>query len=303
MPELPEAEVAVHRLRSRILGATVWDCWVGRADIVRDGLNTLSWYRGACIDAIERRGKTVVISCVRNQQRRFLVAELGMTGLLLFHTVPVRFPQHTHFIMRLRESSESELRYWNPRRFGRLYLLDAEGLTRYCGRRFGADPLSVTEEEFSRIIATSRRRLKSLLMHQQTLAGIGNIYANEILFHAGLHPSRIAGGLGDEEILALHTSMRTVLSEAIQSGGSSVRDFFAPDGSLGTYRLHHRVYAKSGEPCPNQCGGIVRRLSQERSSFYCALCQPKRRRSSKWGKSGISFIEQGVCKDGPATAS
>ena len=281
MPELPEAEVAAHQLRSSILGATVRDCWVGRADIVREGLATLSWYQGARIDTIERRGKTVVIGFIQQRQRRFLVAELGMTGLLLFRTVPVRYPQHTHFIMGLEDGSEPELRYWNPRRFGRLYFLNTEELARYCDRRFGVDPLSVTEDQFLSIIATSRRRLKPLLMHQQTLAGIGNIYANEILFHARLHPSRIAEGLGVAEIQNLHTSMRAVLSEAIQNGGSSVRDFFAPDGTLGTYRLHHRVYAKSGEPCPNLCGGVVRRLSQERSSFYCALCQPRRRRSLK----------------------
>ena len=132
----------------------------------------------------------------------------------------------------------------------------------------------------SRLMGMSRGRLKPLLMHQQKLAGIGNIYANEILFHAGLHPDKIAGRLRLAETDRLYESMQVVLREAVQSGGSSVRDFFAPDGTLGTYKLHHRVYGKTGEPCPNSCGSLLRRLAQERSSFYCPTCQPGTRRFS-----------------------
>ncbi|HEX2055509.1 MAG TPA: bifunctional DNA-formamidopyrimidine glycosylase/DNA-(apurinic or apyrimidinic site) lyase [Nitrospiraceae bacterium] len=281
MPELPEAEVAATQLRQRIQGARVRGYWIGRADIIREGLDTVSWYVGARVEAVERRGKTVIIGFLRDEKRRFLAAELGMTGLLLFRSVTVRFPQHTHFVMELDESKEPELRYWNPRRFGRLYLLDSDELDRYSKRRFGYDPLTMTRDQFRALTAMSQGRLKSLLMHQQKVAGIGNIYANEILFRAGLHPNRIADRLRAAEIDRLYESMQDVLREAIRTGGSSVRDFFAPDGTLGTYKLHHRVYGKSGEPCPNRCGNLLRRLTQERASFYCPTCQPGGRRSPR----------------------
>src|SRR5687768_3261901 len=123
MPELPEAEIAAAQLRTGTVGAVVRECWVGRSDIIREGSQILPWYQGSRIDAVKRHGKSVVLSFSRGGETRFLVAELGMTGLLLFRSAPARYPQHTHFVMHLTECRESELRYWNPRRFGRLYLL------------------------------------------------------------------------------------------------------------------------------------------------------------------------------------
>ena len=112
-------------------------------------------------------------------------------------------------------------------------------------------------------------------MHQQSIAGIGNIYANEILFRAKLHPYRIAAGLRAPAIRRLYDVMREVLAEAIEHGGSSVRDFLAPDGTEGQYRYLHLVYNKTDSPCPNGCGHTIRRLKGERSSFYCVACQRK----------------------------
>lgn len=273
MPELPEAEVASRQLRTRILGSTVKDCWVGRADIVREGFETLSWYRGARIDGIERRGKCIVLSLTRAGDQRYLVAELGMTGLLLFPSAKVKYPHHTHLVLILAGALEPELRYWNPRRFGRIYLLDKEGLDRFTARRFGCDPLTVTRKDFVGLIRARRGRLKSLLMRQQVIAGIGNIYANEILFRARLHPHQIASRMRRQMIDRLYDTMRQVLLDAIDCGGSSVRDFFAPDGTEGRYKQRHLVYGKHGQPCPNHCGKTIRRLIGERSSFYCPACQ------------------------------
>jgi len=275
MPELPEVETAVLQLRENILGATVRELWVGRSDIIREGYQSLPWYRASRIEAVERRGKSVIFSFSRAGGTRFLAAELGMTGLLLFRSAPTRYPQHTHFVMHLAESREPELRYWNPRRFGRLYLLDASGLERYLRRRFGYEPLTMTRQEFATLMASCRGRLKALLMHQQKIAGIGNIYANEILFRAGLHPRQVAYRVKPDVIDRLYDVIRDVLLEAVEFGGSSVRDFFAPDGTLGTYKSFHRVYGKTGAPCPNQCGATVRRVVEERSSFICPVCQPR----------------------------
>jgi formamidopyrimidine-DNA glycosylase len=274
MPELPEAEVAARQLRTRIVGATVQDFWVGREDIVREGFETLSWYRRAQIDGIERRGKCVVLALSHGADQRYLVAELGMTGLLLFPSAKVKHPQHIHVVLTLTGAREPELRYWNPRRFGRIYLLSKEGLDRFTGRRFGFDPLTVPRAEFVKLIGARRGRLKPLLMHQQVIAGIGNIYANEILFRARLHPHRIASRVKQEVIDRLYDTMRQVLRGAIDCGGSSVRDYFAPDGTKGQYKQQHLVYAKAGESCPNGCGKRIRLLKNgERSSFYCPACQ------------------------------
>ena len=275
MPELPEAEVVARQLRERILGAVVKDCWIGRADIVREGLAFLDWYRGASLRAVERRGKSLVLAFSREGATRYLVAELGMTGLLFFRAPNETYRKHTHLVLSLEGAKEPELIYWNPRRFGRVYLLDDQGLQRFTARRFGCDPLAVTWEEFLRIVKGRRGRLKALLMHQQVIAGIGNIYANEILFRAGLHPYRHAGRLRVGKIRELYDTMRAVLTQAIQDGGSSVRDFLAPDWTEGRYKRRHLVYNKAGLPCPSGCGKTIRRLVGERSSFYCPACQRK----------------------------
>ncbi len=284
MPELPEAEVVAQQLRTHLLGAQLNDCWVGRADIVREGLPTLSWYSGARLKGVERYGKSVALEFQKEGEHRYVVAELGMTGLLLFRATQTKYPQHVHARMSFTGGHESELRYWNPRRFGRLSLLDRAGLDRYRTRRFGIDPLTVPRDEFVHLMQARRGRLKPLLMHQQVIAGIGNIYANEILFRARLHPNREVSRLRGATMIKLYDTMQTVLREAISCGGSSVKDFFAPDGTEGRYKQHHLVYGKEGQPCPNRCGRVIRRLQSERSSFYCPACQvsktPRRYRVS-----------------------
>jgi formamidopyrimidine-DNA glycosylase len=276
MPELPEAEVVARQLRSHLLGAQLSECWVGRADIIREGLPTLPWYRGAVLAGVDRYGKSVVLGLQKDGELRYVVAELGMTGLLLFHATETKHPHHVHVRMSFVGGKESELRYWNPRRFGRLSLFDRAGLDRYCARRFGADPLTVSRDEFVCLMQARRGRLKPLLMHQQVIAGIGNIYANEILFRTGLHPEREVSRLRRSTILKLYDTMQEVLHEAISCGGSSVKDFYAPDGTEGRYKRCHLVYGKADHPCPNRCGRMIRRLQSERSSFFCPACQSNR---------------------------
>jgi formamidopyrimidine-DNA glycosylase len=277
MPELPEAEVVACQLRAALVGAQLTECWVGRKDIIREGLSSLSWYPGSVLQQVDRYGKSVALQFVKEQAARYLVAELGMTGLLLFPSAQINHPQHVHFWMTFTGGREAELRYWNPRRFGRLSLLDQAGLDRYRARRFGYDPLAVSFEDFHRLITGRRGRLKPLLMHQQALAGIGNIYANEILFRAGLHPNVMASRLPSTRVEGLYHVTQEVLRSAIGCGGSSVKDFFAPDGTEGQFKQRHLVYGKEGQPCPNHCGRMICRLQSERSSFYCPRCQDPRK--------------------------
>ncbi|RMH06872.1 MAG: bifunctional DNA-formamidopyrimidine glycosylase/DNA-(apurinic or apyrimidinic site) lyase [Nitrospirae bacterium] len=273
MPELPEIEVVVAHLRARLHGARIQSLWIGRQDIVRHGLSTSHWYCGARIDHVFRWGKSLVIQCQRQANLRYLVVELGMTGLLLCDRSLLPDEKHLHMAVGMRDAWISELLYWNARRFGRIWLLDHEELQNYGQRRFGADPREIQESEFVRLVKTYRGRVKSLLLRQQRLAGIGNIYANEILYRAGIHPHTCARRLSNPAIQRLYLAMHHVLEEAIRAGGSSIRDFRAPDGMPGRYQHYHQVYQKSGHPCPRGCPTPIRSLMAERRSFYCPTCQ------------------------------
>jgi formamidopyrimidine-DNA glycosylase len=157
--------------------------------------------------------------------------------------------------------------------------------------------LTVTSERFLTIIKERSGRLKALMMHQQAIAGIGNIYANEILFRARLHPNVRASRLSVAKVEELFRITREVLLEAISYGGSSVRDFFEPDGSEGRFKGRHLVYGKEGLPCPNGCGRLIRRLQSERSSFICPACQahtPHRQRISSVAAKNNSHLEQSL---------
>jgi formamidopyrimidine-DNA glycosylase len=130
MPELPEAEVVARQIRTRLLGARLSEVWVGRADIVSEGFDSISWYRDTSLQSVQRFGKSVVLGFANKQACRYVVAELGMTGLLLFRSVPTKYPRHVHARLLFEGFRDPELRYWNPRRFGRLSLLDKTGLER-----------------------------------------------------------------------------------------------------------------------------------------------------------------------------
>jgi len=276
VPELPEAEVTAMQLQSCLAGQRLAHIQVSRRDIIREGVDSIDWYPGSIVRSVIRQGKSVVLEMERTSHRRYLVAELGMTGLLLLPQAIVKHPQHVHVVITFDQSACYTLRYWNPRRFGRISLLDPQGLERYVTRRFGSDPLVITQEDFVLLLKRYRRRLKPLLMHQQTIAGIGNIYANEILFRSAIHPNAIASQLKVATARRLHFTMQEVLREAIRSGGSSVKDFLAPNGSLGSYKEHHLVYGKENRPCLNRCGSLIQRLKSERSSFFCPTCQKNR---------------------------
>ena len=274
MPELPEAEVAARQLRARVMGSTVRNCWIGRPDIVREGLASLEWYRGTKIAGVERRGKSVILAFAGATQTRFLAAELGMTGLLLFQGAQTKHPQHTHCILQLDGADKPEIRYWNPRRFGRLSFLDQMGLDQSTSRRFGYDPLTITRGQFVQVLGSTRRRLKPLLMHQQVIAGIGNIYANDSCFEAKIDPRRKAKALTDKEIKALFESIIKVLENGMKYRGSSELNFVDVLGQKGEYQNHFLIYGRKNKPCLREDGGIVQKIYLGgRGTFFCENCQ------------------------------
>ena len=275
MPELPEAEVVRRQLHAAVVGATIDHIRVGREDIVRQGIESLSWYAGTRIAEVQRHGKSVVLVCERGTEKRVVVVELGMTGLLLFTREAVPSAKHVHMSMSLTNGPQPELRYWNARRFGRLYLLDRKAWKAYRQRRFGRDPFTMTADEFVDLIKACRGRIKAALLDQHRIAGIGNIYANEVLFRSGIHPHARGCRLSRRRIRALFETMQRVLGEAILMGGSSIRSFVTPDGTTGRFQNRHLVYQKTGALCPNGCGTRIRGLMDERSSFVCPACQKR----------------------------
>ena len=272
MPELPEAEVVRRQLQKALSGVVIERLWIGRKDIVRRGAASRAWYARARVVGVRRHGKSIAIVCERNAETRVVIVELGMTGLLLFARDAVPSEKHVHMVVQF--AAGPPLRYWNARRFGGVYLLDREAWRAYCRRRFGPDPLTMTEEAFTALVKSCRGRVKALLLQQRRIAGIGNIYANESLFCAGIHPRARGCRLSHRRIRALFDALRHVLADAIRMGGSSIRDFAAPDGRPGRFQTRHQVYQKEGMRCPG-CQTGIRRLPDERASFFCPACQTR----------------------------
>lgn len=276
MPELPEVEVVVQHLNTHVLGMTIQALTIHRSDIVRTGHDLIPWFHNTKVTHVHRIGKCVIMTCQRAQETRYLLSELGMTGLWFFQDNLATSPQHIHCEITLTGTTAKELHYWNPRRFGRLWLFESTGLEAFSQRRFGPDALAISREEFCDLVQSTRGQLKSFLLNQHRLAGIGNIYANEILFRAKVHPDAKGHQLRRTSCRRLHQTMQKVLREGIENGGSSIRDFRAPDGSPGNFQNAHQVYQKDGLPCPHGCSTFIIRIQKERSSFFCPSCQKKR---------------------------
>jgi len=200
-----------------------------------------------------------------------------MTGRLLVCAADVPLPPHTHAVLGL--SSGRELRFVDPRRFGRLAIhrlaVAEDGsfspLNRFQGP--GREPLSISLTEFLALFRGRRLAIKSALLNQKLLHGVGNIYADESLFRAAVRPRRRACRLTIAELDRLHGALQTVLTEAIALGGSSVSDYVDADGVRGFFQLEHRVYMRTGEPCL-VCGTPIRRVVVAgRGTHYCPDCQ------------------------------
>jgi formamidopyrimidine-DNA glycosylase len=200
-----------------------------------------------------------------------LLVHLGMTGMLALFAAEQPCEKHTHVVMRLDDGRE--LRYTDPRRFGRMaYLPEASLATELSP--FGADPLEVTAEEFDQRIRSRHARVKALFLDQGVLRGVGNIYADESLWRAKIHPARLGTDLSKAQVRKLRKALQHVLQKAILSGGSSISDFLDAEGQPGEYQRHHRAYGREGKPC-YRCGTAIRRaIVAGRSSFFCRRCQP-----------------------------
>ena len=282
MPELPEVETIVRGLRGAILGRSITAVRLSKTDFIDDPVALAEKLPGTRITAIERYGKFIALTLepVTNGGSAFqFFVHLGMTGQLIPRAAGDVHAPHTHVFFELDDGRE--LRYTDIRRFGRM-ALHSESSPGDLRRGLGADPLEISAADFVTAMHARRARVKALLLDQRVLRGMGNIYADESLWRARLHPARLASSLKRDQLLALHKAMLTVLNDAIRSRGSSISDFLDSDGNPGEYQLRHRVYGRKGKPCP-RCKTLIRRsVVAGRGSYFCPRCQPAPRpRSTK----------------------
>ena len=277
MPELPEVETVCRSLAPFIVGKRVSECLVSEEKLIKSskGDEFINKIIGRTFTAIKRKGKYILLLLDDGET---LVVHLRMTGKLLICPPDEPMTKHTHVRFAFADSAQ-ELRYDDIRKFGILYLGDSEGLSRLKGlATLGYEPLSeeFTVEALKEILAHSSKKIKAVLLDQTKIAGIGNIYADEILFQARIHPESVAKNITDDEVIAnLHFAIQDRLKEGIKYGGSSIKDYVNSFGEAGTFQKMHRVYGKAGERCAD-CGGILDKMtSAGRTSTYCPNCQIK----------------------------
>jgi formamidopyrimidine-DNA glycosylase len=270
MPELPEVETIARGVDERLRGDRIESVWFSEKPqpFKSSPQRMASELSGQRIDRVHRVGKHIVFDLEGGLQ---WIVHLGMTGRLLVTDAETTVAPHTHAILHL--VSGRELRFVDPRRFGRLALHGpaTQKTTRFTGS--GQEPLHISQDEFAALFRGRRTSIKAALLNQKLLHGVGNIYADESLFRAGIRPRRMARYLKRKELDRLHAALRGVLEEAISLGGSSVSDYVDAAGVAGFFQLEHRVYLRTGQPCL-VCGTAIRRIVLAgRGTHYCSRCQ------------------------------
>ncbi len=278
MPELPEVETIARGLAQNLTGDVIESVWLGSKPepLKSPPAEIVSTLEQARISGVRRVGKHIVVDLSRGPSRRSPVASrqkkqaqwivhLGMTGRLLIAKPEHELPKHTHAILRLR--SGRELRFVDPRRFGRL------AVAQQTFQAPGAEPLDLGSDLFAGLFRKRKTPIKSALLNQKLLSGVGNIYADESLFRAGVRPRRRAASLTRAELQRLYNALQDVLNEAIAAGGSSVSDYVDSNGDAGFFQFQHRVYGREGEPCLVCRRPIKRIVIAGRSAHYCPKCQ------------------------------
>jgi formamidopyrimidine-DNA glycosylase len=278
MPELPEVETIARGVHKRVHGDRIVSAWFGhhKEPFKTPPARQTKGLEGRVLLSVHRTGKHIVCELgspsaakTKTPPDAQWIVHLGMTGRLLVTTPDAPVAAHTH--ARLTLASGHELRFVDPRRFGRLEFRD---LSR--GKPFaasGAEPLTIEPAQFAALFRGRRLAIKAALLNQSLLSGVGNIYADESLFHAGIRPRRSAGRLTKAELERLRLALLQVLEHAIQLGGSSVSDYVDANGVRGFFQLEHCVYLRTGLPCLRCQTPIRRLLLVGRGTHFCPKCQ------------------------------
>lgn len=274
MPELPEVETVARGLDQRVAGDTIESVWLGSKPepLKSPAAEIEAALQSRTITRVRRVGKHIVFDLETPARHKRpsptaasqWIVHLGMTGSLRVSSPEQEIEKHTHAILKL--SSGRELRFIDPRRFGRLSVIEKFEAP-------GLEPLQVSFEDFAGLFRGRKTPIKSALLNQKLLSGVGNIYADEALFRASIRPRRRAASLTRDELKRLYAALKKVLKEAIRLGGSSVSDYVDADGEEGFFQLKHRVYGREGKPCLVCKTPIKRTVIAGRSSHYCPHCQ------------------------------
>lgn len=269
MPELPEVETIARGLDRRVAGDRIESVWIGsKPEPLKSSAAIIAkTLERARIKQVRRVGKHIVfdLTAPNGAGTRQWIVHLGMTGRMLVAPPEAELASHTHLVARL--ASGRELRFVDPRRFGRLEV------SRDAFSGPGTEPLQITAEELTELFQARKAPIKAALLNQKLLHGVGNIYADESLFRAGIRPRRRTNSVSRDQYAKLHKAVQEVLKEAIAAGGSSVSDYVDADGEEGFFQLQHRVYGREGEPCLVCKTRIKKIVVGGRGTHYCPKCQ------------------------------
>jgi formamidopyrimidine-DNA glycosylase len=294
VPELPEVETVARGLREVLPGRRVLSVRLGKTDFIDDPAALEQDLPGGTFARIRRLGKYLLLDLEPRKtpaEESSLLIHLGMTGKISVCPPETPVELHTHVFLALDDGRE--LRYNDVRRFGRMALLAHGAHERVLGG-LGLEPLEITAAEFRSRIQGRNSRIKAVLLNQGVVRGIGNIYADESLWRAKIHPEKIGAQLKDDELRRLHRAVQHILREAIRLRGSSISDYVDLDGDRGEFQQKHRAYQRDGKKCA-RCATIIRRIIVAgRSSHFCPQCQPAPR-ARRAGKSAtrIKRLQRG----------
>ncbi len=278
MPELPEVEHLRRTLAPHIVGRRILVARLRRRDICESLHGTdlprirharpAHLLEGAIVDRLERRGKQLAIVAT---DERSLCVQLGMTGQLLWSTRGGAPRSHTHALWIF---NEGEVHFRDPRRFGALTCTPTfDDLVRWRWSSLGPDALTCDASALGPAIARTSRAIKAALLDQNVVAGVGNIYADEALFLAGIHPQRTARTISPQRVERLANAIRTVLARAIKQGGTTRRDYLDADGRAGNAQHSHAVYGRAGQACPVCTTKLRNAAVAQRTTVWCPRCQ------------------------------
>jgi formamidopyrimidine-DNA glycosylase len=281
MPELPEVETVVRSLQGVLPGRRILNVRLGKTDFIEDPAALERDLPGSRVTSVRRHGKFLVValeSAAGAAPAGSLLIHLGMTGQILVGPPEAPIAPHTHVFFALDDGRE--FRYVDVRRFGKMRMLSGDSSEAPL-EKLGLDPLEITERQFVDVVQSRNARIKALLLDQSVLRGMGNIYTDESLWRARIHPRRMGASLKAAELNRLYRAMQDILKEAIRLKGSSISDYVDADGNRGEFQLKHRAYGRLGKKCFRGDGVIHRAIVAGRSSYFCPACQPAPRHARK----------------------
>jgi formamidopyrimidine-DNA glycosylase len=265
MPELPEVQTVVNTLKPRVLGKKILKIQLHRTDILQPkGFDLSSHLRNRKISDLHRRGKRIVFHL--DDGNRFYI-HLGMTGRLTLEKFEAVTLSHTHLVLEL---DQCEIRFRDPRRFGGIWWLGQDDSS---NDDMGPEPLTMRPAQLAKQLHRTTRAIKSALLDQRVIAGLGNIYVDESLFLAAIHPLQPANTLNVADITRLNRAIKTTLRQALRHRGSTLRDYMDANGEPGAFQKLHSVYNRTGQKCRKCTTMIERIVLGGRSTHFCSNCQ------------------------------